>query len=117
VLGINGGEFVILVLVALIIIGPERLPQYSAQLARIVKQARRMAVDARSQVREELGPDFDDVDWQKLDPRQYDPRRIVKDALTEAWEDEAPSKPSRRPGPVVPRPSTPQPAPFDDEAT
>ena len=116
-LGINGGEFVILVLVALIIIGPERLPQYSAQLARIVKQARRMAVDARTQVREELGPDFDDVDWQKLDPRQYDPRRIVKDALTEAWEDESPSKPARRPGPVVPRPSTPQPAPFDDEAT
>jgi sec-independent protein translocase protein TatB len=29
-----------------------------------------------------LGPEFDEVDWKKLDPRQYDPRRIVRDALS-----------------------------------
>jgi sec-independent protein translocase protein TatB len=34
-------------------------------------------------MREEMGPDFDDVDWKKLDPRQYDPRRIIREALTE----------------------------------
>ena len=32
--------------------------------------------------REEMGPDFD-VDWKKLDPRQYDPRRIIREALTD----------------------------------
>lgn len=113
--GINGGEFVVLLVVALLVIGPERLPQYSAQLARFVKDVRRMALNAREQVRDELGPDFDDVDWRKLDPRQYDPRRIVRDALSEAWEDETPTKPvSPRP---ATRPTTPRPAPFDDEAT
>ena len=113
--GINGGEFVVLLVVALLVIGPERLPQYSAQLARFVKQARRVALDAREQVRDELGPEFDDVDWRKLDPRQYDPRRIVRDALSEAWEDDEPAKPvSRRP---AVRPTKPRPAPFDDEAT
>jgi sec-independent protein translocase protein TatB len=30
-----------------------------------------------------LGPDFDDMDWKKLDPRQYDPRRIIREALKE----------------------------------
>lgn len=34
-------------------------------------------------MREELGPDFDDMDWKKLDPRQYDPRRIIREALQE----------------------------------
>ena len=28
-----------------------------------------------------MGPEFDEVDWTKLDPRQYDPRRIVREAL------------------------------------
>ena len=28
-----------------------------------------------------MGPDFDDVDWRTLDPRQYDPRRIIREAL------------------------------------
>jgi sec-independent protein translocase protein TatB len=30
-----------------------------------------------------MGPDFDEVDWKKLDPRQYDPRRIIREALTD----------------------------------
>jgi sec-independent protein translocase protein TatB len=37
-------------------------------------------------MREELGPDFDDMDWKKLDPRQYDPRRIIREALQESPE-------------------------------
>jgi sec-independent protein translocase protein TatB len=39
-----------------------------------------------------MGPEFDDVEWQKLDPRQYDPRRIIRDALLDGT-DAAP-KPS-----------------------
>jgi sec-independent protein translocase protein TatB len=90
VFGINGPEFLVLALLALLVVGPERLPQYAAQLGRLVRDARKMASGARDQVRAELGPEFDDIDWQKLDPRQYDPRRIVREALTDAWTDEAP---------------------------
>nr|WP_240896166.1 Sec-independent protein translocase TatB [Kineococcus siccus] len=75
-------------MVALVILGPERLPQYAEQLAHLVKSARRFAKGAQAQMREELGPEFDDIDWQKLDPRQYDPRRIVRDALSDVWDDE-----------------------------
>jgi len=88
VFGINGGEFLVLIVVALVVLGPERLPHYAEQLASLVKSARRFAKGAQAQMREELGPEFDDIDWQKLDPRQYDPRRIVREALSEAWNDD-----------------------------
>jgi sec-independent protein translocase protein TatB len=81
VFGINGGEFIVLLVVAAVVLGPERLPQYAAQLGRLVRELRRMAQGASEQMREELGPEFDDIDWRKLDPRQYDPRRIVREAL------------------------------------
>jgi sec-independent protein translocase protein TatB len=84
VFGINPSEFIVLLAVAAIVLGPERLPQYAQSLARLVRELRRMAQGAGDKVREELGPEFDEVDWRKLDPRQYDPRRIVREALSDA---------------------------------
>jgi sec-independent protein translocase protein TatB len=101
VFGINGGEFIVLLVVALVILGPERLPHYAEQLAGLVKSARRFAKGAQAQMREELGPEFDDIDWQKLDPRQYDPRRIVREALTEAWNDEDDEPPAKKTAPAA----------------
>src|SRR5918911_3051302 len=81
--GINGSEFIVRLVVAAVVRGPERLPQYAAQLGRLVRELRRMAQGASEQMREELGPEFDEIDWRKLDPRQYDPRRIVREALAD----------------------------------
>ena len=92
-LGMNGGELVIIAVIALLVIGPERLPHYAAQLGRFVRSMRDMANGAKSRVREEMGPDFDDVDWRKLDPRQYDPRRIIREALTEVDPFAEPARP------------------------
>jgi sec-independent protein translocase protein TatB len=39
------------------------------------------------QLREQMGPDFGDVDWEEYDPRQYDPRRIVQEALPDSGSD------------------------------
>jgi len=106
--GINTGEFAILVLVAIFVIGPERLPAYSRQLREWVLRARQMWQQGKEQIQAEVG---NDIDWKSLDPRQYDPRRIVRDALYE---------------PIVPDPAHPagsgtSPAPghvpFDDDAT
>ncbi|NLG23059.1 MAG: Sec-independent protein translocase TatB [Actinomycetales bacterium] len=77
----NGGELLLLVVLALIILGPDKLPEYAAKLAQFVRSARDMAEGAKSQIKEEMGPGFEDVDWKALDPRQYDPRRIVREAL------------------------------------
>ncbi len=88
--GINAGEFIVLLAVAALVLGPERLPQYAQQLSRLVRELRRMAQGAQEQVRTELGPEFDDVDWRKLDPRQYDPRRIVREALADSFDPDDP---------------------------
>jgi sec-independent protein translocase protein TatB len=88
VLDINPGELIILLVVAVVVIGPERLPKYAAELARMVREVRTFARNAREQVREEMGDEFDDVDWQALDPRRYDPRRIVREALLDDDDDE-----------------------------
>ena len=74
-------------------------------------------------MREEMGPEFDEVDWKKLDPRQYDPRRIVMDALRD---DPAPVSPgdfqaAASASAVATVTSLPRrhsgPMRFDDEAT
>jgi sec-independent protein translocase protein TatB len=81
VFGINGPEFFLLLIIGVLVIGPQRLPEYTQKLANLVKEVRRMASGAREQIKEEVGIDIDDVDWKKYDPRQYDPRRIIKEAL------------------------------------
>jgi sec-independent protein translocase protein TatB len=88
VTGINAYEFVILVVLALVILGPERLPQYARNLARWVRQARDMAEDAKGRFKDETGTDFDDVDWKRYDPRQYDPRRIIREALSDEYSED-----------------------------
>ena len=86
--GINGWEFVIIIVIAMLVIGPERLPTYAEQLGAMVRRGRDLLQNAKARVDDELGPEFSDVDWSKLDPRQYDPRKIVRDALM----DDSPSE-------------------------
>lgn len=78
---VNGWEFVILIVLGVVILGPERLPEYAAKLGRLVRQARALAEGAKGQLREQMGPEFDEINWRQYDPRQYDPRRIVREAL------------------------------------
>lgn len=81
--GLTFEKLFLIGVLAVFLLGPERLPHYAAQLARLVKNLRSMADGAKDRMREEMGPDFDDVDWKKLDPRQYDPRRIIREALVD----------------------------------
>ena len=85
--GLTPDKLIIIAVIAVFLIGPDRLPGYAAQLARLVRSLRTMADGAKDRMREEMGPEFDEVDWKKLDPRQYDPRRIIREALLD---DESP---------------------------
>ena len=81
--GISGSEFLVIVLVAVVVVGPQRLPEYTRKLTQMVRQLRVFLDNARSQIAEEVGPEMADLDLSSLDPRQYDPRKIVRDALGE----------------------------------
>ena len=116
---INGWEFLILLVVGIVVLGPERLPEYAAKLARLVRQVKGMAHNAREQLKEQMGPDFEDVDWTKYDPRQYDPRRIVREALIDDGPlDGQPEKPQSGPM-ALPRAihDADKPTPWDGDAT
>ena len=120
--GVNAGELAVIAIVALIVIGPERLPHYAEKLGQLVREGRRMAMGLREQVRDEIGPEFDEVDWRQLDPRQYDPRRIVREALKDTFDEPAakPARTTRTPTKTPVRPPKPNAgadAPFDDDAT
>ena len=82
---------------------------------RLIRQLRVLATQAQDGSRSELGPEFSEVDWKSFDPRQYDPRRIVREALHEAWEDEPFPAPDRAPTPD-PRRRLPS-GYFDPDAT
>ena len=118
IFGLTIEKLLLIGLVAALILGPERLPRYAESLAQFTKRAREWVSTAKTRVRDEMGEDFDDVDWRTLDPRQYDPRRIVREALMEDEEEAAAEREKAAPPQQNLRRLTPgQPAPFDSEAT
>ncbi len=82
-MNINGEELLLLVIIAVIVIGPERLPKYAEQLGQLVRNVKKMATGATERIKEELGEEAEDLDLSQFDPRKYDPRRIVREALAD----------------------------------
>jgi sec-independent protein translocase protein TatB len=62
-------EFVALAVIALLVLGPDKLPRYAADAARVLRQVRRMANDAKSEMSRELGPELQDISMADLNPR------------------------------------------------
>jgi sec-independent protein translocase protein TatB len=84
---ISWGEFLVLIIAGLFILGPERLPGAAAWLGRTVRQVREYASGAREQLRSELGPEFDELrkpleDLRGL--RNFDPKRALSKHLLDA---------------------------------
>lgn len=79
--GFSFEKIIVIGLIAIMIVGPARLPVYASKLARFIKLLRGFLDTAKDRVQEDMGPEFENFDWKKLDPRQYDPRKIIRDAL------------------------------------
>ena len=115
---IGPGEFIGLAIVALIVLGPEKLPRYAADAARMLRQVRRMATEARAEVTRELGPEMKDLSLTDLNPRSL-VRKHLLDPIDMDDLDDVGSKPAARRGPGEQRgsaaPGTPP--PYDEDAT
>ncbi|MEI3867814.1 twin-arginine translocase TatA/TatE family subunit [Microbacterium sp. CCNWLW134] len=72
--------FVVAVLAALII-GPHRLPHLARRAGEIVRGLRAFVESTRTQAESDLGVPLDRARWETMDLRQYDPRRILREAL------------------------------------
>jgi sec-independent protein translocase protein TatB len=126
---IGWGEMLVLVVVGLVILGPERLPGAIRWTANALRQARDYVSGATSNLREELGPEFDDLreplaELQKL--RGMSPRAALAKHLLDGDDsfltgnfdkpvDLPPDTPPTKPSTDVSRNS--EPAPFDTDAT
>lgn len=58
---IGWGEMLVLVIAGLVILGPERLPGAIRWTSSALRQARDYVSGATSQLREDLGPEFEDL--------------------------------------------------------
>lgn len=76
-LDFNVWEITMIAVFAVIIFGPDKLPEFARKAARIIAHLRRIGNDARSQLRAELGPEFDDVRLSDLNPRSLVQRHLL----------------------------------------
>lgn len=81
--GIGLPELMVIAIVAVIVFGPDRLPELARQAGRMVRQLRNLAQTAQTQLREELGPEYADLRLADLDPRQ-----AIRKHILEAMEDD-----------------------------
>ena len=91
--GVGLPEFAVIAFVAVLVFGPDRLPDLARQAGQLVRRVKRMADNARDELRAELGPDYADLELRDLDPREI-VRRHIAEALEE--DDEEAARPARR---------------------
>jgi sec-independent protein translocase protein TatB len=84
-------EIGMLLVVALLVFGPDKLPSVARDAARMLRELRRMAQGARTQLKSELGPEFADFDFDSLNPRAFVRKHLLED-------DDTFEEPARRPG-------------------
>ncbi|MBZ4487582.1 twin-arginine translocase TatA/TatE family subunit [Microbacterium sp. cx-55] len=80
--GLTTEKLILVALVAVIVLGPARLPGYARRLADTVRLLRSALETARHRAETETGVRWDPERMRALDPRRFDPRSVLRDALT-----------------------------------
>jgi sec-independent protein translocase protein TatB len=76
-------KILILAVLGLMIFGPEQLPKMAAQAGKALRDLRRMAENARSDLTDSLGPEFKDFDFNDLNPKSF-----VRKHLLDGFDDD-----------------------------
>jgi sec-independent protein translocase protein TatB len=80
---IGFGELIGLAILALILVGPDRLPSVALEAAKLIKKVRGYAVSATDQIKDSLGPGYEN-----LRPEDLHPKNFIKKQLNEVLVDE-----------------------------
>ena len=94
--GVGLPELAVIALVAVVVFGPDKLPDLARQAGRFLRRLRDFANSARDDLRTELGPEYADLELRDLDPRAIVRRHIVE-AMEEPDEPETPRRKGLRP--------------------
>jgi sec-independent protein translocase protein TatB len=106
------GELAVLLVLALFVFGPERLPTMAAEAGRALRKVRLYAKGMTDDLRTELGPELGDVDLASLNPRTF----VAKHLLADDDEDDEPVVRDRRPPASAPL-AAGEAAPWDPDTT
>jgi sec-independent protein translocase protein TatB len=79
----NAGEVILLLVLAIVLFGPEKLPELARKSARLLHHFRRIANDAQGRLRQELGPEFADLELSDLNPRNFVAKHLGPDAAAD----------------------------------
>ena len=104
--GMGWSEILMVGIVGVLVFGPDKLPEFARQSARLIRTVRRMAQDAKDDLGRELGHDLSGLDLKDLDPREVVRRTILED-------DSPPAIPPAK-SPELPSDNLP---PVDPDAT
>lgn len=93
---IGAGEILGLAILGMMLVGPERLPKLAVEAAQWVKKMRGLAQNATTELRENLGPGFED-----LQPKDLNPKTFMKKQLSDLMEEEKPKPKVKRPEAMI----------------
>ena len=112
-------KILVLGVLALVIFGPERLPALAAQAGRALRDLRRLADNAKSELSDGLGPEFANFDLADLNPKAFVRKHLLEELNDGASVDGAAAAPSGAPAEagVAARLQAGEMPPFDAEAT
>ncbi|MGW0607384.1 sec-independent translocase [Streptomyces sp. NPDC002640] len=74
-------ELVTLVVLAVLVFGPEKLPKLIQDISRTIRKIRDFSESAKQDIREELGPEFKDFEFQDLNPKTFIQKQLQNDDL------------------------------------
>ena len=80
-------KLLVLGIIGLVVFGPDRLPQLARDAGRTVRQLRKMAQAARTELRSELGDTVGDFDFSDLNPRAFVRKHLLDDLDTDLESD------------------------------
>ncbi|KQV23858.1 MULTISPECIES: sec-independent translocase [unclassified Kitasatospora] len=70
-------EVVTLVILAIVIFGPDKLPKLIQDVMGFVRKVRTFADSAKEDIRSELGPEFKDFDFEDLNPKTFVRKQLL----------------------------------------
>jgi sec-independent protein translocase protein TatB len=78
-LDLNFTKLLVLGVIALIVFGPERLPVMAAQAGRALRELRKWLDGAKSELQENLGPEFSQLDLADLSPKRFVRKHLIEE--------------------------------------
>jgi sec-independent protein translocase protein TatB len=70
-------EIVTLVVLAVIVFGPEKLPKMIQDASRVIRKIREFSESAKQDIRTELGPEFKDFEFEDLNPKTFVRKQLM----------------------------------------